>query len=185
MYMLPHLYVKMKATVVLTSLLRDSFCMTMYLALLPEIDMFSSWLMLLSATFLCVSSSILARTSACCWAMTWADCCCCSCCCCSCCCCTSCCCCNCCCWSCCCWSCNCWTAAGWTGRPVVVTTGVAATGVTTAAGGPTNEKSKIWFLHSKQPSTQNKHKTRSSEHDGKRLVDVLNNNQGPYQPIVL
>lgn len=108
----------------------------MYLALLPDIDMFSSWLMLLSATFLCVSSSILARTSACCAAMTCADCCCCcSCCCCNWCCC-NCCCCNCCCWSCCCWSCNCCTAAVWTGTAVVVTTGVAGSGATTAVGVP-------------------------------------------------
>ena len=175
MYMSPHLHVKMKVTVVLTSLLRDSFCMTMYLALLPEIDMFSSWLMLLSATFLCVSSSILARTSACCWAITWADCCCCSCCCCSCCCCTSCCCCNCCCWSCCCWSCNCWTAAGWTGRPVVVTTGVAATGATTAVGGPTNEKEKN-LISALQAAQHVKQTQDASEHDSKRL-DVLNNNR--------
>lgn len=117
-----------------TSLLRESFCMTMYLALLPDIDMFSSWLMLLSAIFFCVSSSIFARTSACWAAMTCTDCCC-SCCCCNC------CCCNCCCWSCCCWSCNCWTAAGWTGTPVVVTTGVAEIGATTAVGVPDGKKS--------------------------------------------
>lgn len=131
-------YIILQYNIPLTSLLRESFCMTIYLALLPDIDMFSSWLMLLSATFRWVSSSILARTSACCAAMTCADCCCC----CNCCCCSCCCCCRCCCWSCCCWSCNCCTAADWTGKAVVVTTGVAAIGVTTA-GVPTKFKGNV------------------------------------------